>query len=180
LFHVSKHETIGDMLKGQDVVVLLKLLGSAKPMRVRDLASQLGFDVAGTHRAMRRLDEAGLYSGERRRAFRAPAEEFLVHAAKFSFPPRWGAEARGVPTSWAAEPLKGELAEPAGLPPVWPYAKGTVRGLAMEPLHSMAPKAALADPELWQRLALVDALRSNDSARVSQLAAKQLRERIGS
>ena len=44
----------------------------------------------------------------------------------------------------------------------------------------MAPQAALADPELWQRLVLVDALRSNDSARVSQLAAKLLRERIES
>lgn len=180
LFHVSKHETMGDMLKGQDVVVLLKLLGVAEAVPVRDLASQLGFDVAGTHRAMHRLDEAGLYSAERRRVFQAPAEEFLVHAAKFSFPPRWRAEARGIPTSWAAEPLKDELAEPAGLPPVWPYSKGTVRGLALEPLHSMAPQAALADPELWQRLALVDALRSNDSARITQLAAKLLQERIGS
>lgn len=168
------------MLKGQDVVVLLKLLGEDGQPPVRDLASQLGFDLAGTHRAIRRLDEAGLYSAGRRRVFRAPAEEFLVHAAKFSFPPRWRAEARGVPTSWAAEPLKGELAEPAGLPPVWPYSKGTVRGLALEPLHSMAPQAALADPELWQRLALVDALRSNDSARVSQLAAQLLQARIGS
>ncbi len=64
------------MLKGQDVVVLLKLLGSGEPMPVRDLASQLGFDVAGAHRAMRRLDEAGLYSGERRRVFRALAHAF--------------------------------------------------------------------------------------------------------
>ncbi|HET8861780.1 MAG TPA: hypothetical protein VFM94_00845 [Solirubrobacterales bacterium] len=158
----------------------MKLLGSTEPASVRDLAGQLGFDVAGTHRAMRRLGEAGLYSVERRRIFQAPAEEFLVHAAKFSFPPRWGSEARGVPTSWAAEPLKEELAEPVGLPPIWPYSRGAVRGLALEPLHSMVPKAALADPKLWQRLALVDALRSNDSARVSQLAAKLLQERIGS
>lgn len=168
------------MLKGQDVVVLLKLLGSAKQAPVRDLARQLGFDAAGTHRAMRRLGEAGLYSVARRRVLEAPAEEFLVHAAKFSFPPRWGSEARGVPTSWAADPLKAELAESAGLSPVWPYSKGTVRGLALEPLHPMVPKAALADLELWQRLALVDALRSNDSVRVTQLAAKLLRERIGS
>jgi hypothetical protein len=168
------------MLKGQDVVVLLKLLGSAEPPPVRDLASQLGFDVAGTHRAMRRLDEAGLYSAERRRIFQAPAEEFLVHAAKFNFPAKWGSEVRGIPTSWAAEPLKGELAEPAGLPPVWPYSKGTVRGLGFEPLHPIVPEAALADPELWRRLALVDALRSNDSARITQLAAKLLGERMGS
>lgn len=168
------------MLKGQDVVVLLKLLGSEGQPPVRDLASQLGFDLAGTHRAIRRLDEAGLYSAGRRRIIRAPAEEFLIHAAKFSFPPRWQSEARGVPTSWGAEPLKGELAESAGLPPVWPYSKGKVRGLGLEPLHAMVPKAALADPKLWQRLALVDALRSNESARITQLAAKLLKERIGS
>lgn len=168
------------MLKGQDVVVLLKLLGSAESVPVRQLADQLGFDVAGTHRAMRRLDEAGLYSSARRRIYPAAAEEFLIHAAKFSFPPRWGSEVRGVQTSWAAEPLKGELAEPGSLPPVWPYPKGTVRGLEFEPLHAMVPRAALDDAELWQRLALVDALRSNDSARITQLAEKLLRERIGS
>ena len=168
------------MLKGQDVVVLLKLLGSDGQPPVRDLAGQLGFDPAGTHRALRRLDEAGLYSAERRRVYRDAAEEFLIHAAKFSFPARWGSESRGVPTSWAADPLRGELADSAGLPPVWPYSRGTVRGLELEPLHPMAPEAALADPELWQRLALVDALRSNESARVIQLAEKLLRERIGS
>jgi DNA-binding transcriptional MocR family regulator len=168
------------MLKGQDVVVLLKLLGSDKQPPVRDLASQLGFDLAGTHRALRRLDEAGLYSAGRRRIIRGPAEEFLVHAAKFNFPPRWESEVRGIPTSWGAEPLKGELAEAAGLVPVWPYSGGAVRGLGLEPLHTMVPKAALADSKLWQRLALVDALRSNESARITQLAAELLRERIGS
>lgn len=168
------------MLKGQDVVVLLKLLGSDAQPPVRDLAGQLGFDLAGTHRAIRRLEEAGLYSAGRRRAIQAPAEEFLIHAAKFSFPPRWESEARGVPTSWGAEPLKAKLAESNGLPPVWPFSKGTARGLGLEPLHPMVPKAALGDPELWQRLALVDALRSNESARITQLAAKLLRERIGS
>ena len=78
----------------------------------------------------------------------------------------------------AADPLKGELADYPGLPVVWPYAMGKVRGLALEPLHPMVSKAALADPELWQRLALVDALRSNDGARVRQLAEKLLGESI--
>jgi hypothetical protein len=180
VFHVSKYEKIEAMLKGQDVVVLLKLIGSAEQPPVRDLASRLCFDAAGTHRALRRLDEAGIYSAERRRVNRDAAEEFLIHAAKFSFPARWGSESRGVPTSWAAEPLKGEFANAAALPPVWAYSKGTLRGLELEPLHPMAPEAALADSELWQRLALVDALRSNESARVLQLAEKLLRERIGS
>jgi hypothetical protein len=75
--------------------------------------------------------------------------------------------------------LKGELAEHTGLPVVWPHARGTVRGLALEPLHPMVPEAAIADPELWQRLALVDALRGSDGIRVSQLATKLLKERVG-
>jgi hypothetical protein len=168
------------MLKGQDVVVLLKLLGSDEQPPVRELADQLGFDAAGTHRAMRRLDESGLYSLDRRRVYRGAAEEFLIHAVKFNFPARWGSQVRGVPTSWAVEPLKGEMADPAGLPPVWPHSRGTVRGIGLEPLHPMVPKAALADPDLWQRLALVDALRSKDSVRESSLAAKLLKAGIGS
>jgi hypothetical protein len=44
----------------------------------------------------------------------------------------------------------------------------------------MVSKAALADRELWERLALVDALRSNDNVRVSRLAEKLLMERIRS
>jgi hypothetical protein len=168
------------MLKGQDVVVLSKLLGQAEPGGVRELANELGFDVAGTHRALRRLGDAGLYSPERRRVIGGRAEEFLVHAVKFVFPAVRGGEVRGVPTAWAAEPLKGELAASSGLPPVWPHAKGKVRGLSFEPLHPIVPDAAQADPQLWERLALVDALRSNESARMSALAARLLKQRIGS
>lgn len=168
------------MLRGQDVVVLLKLLGSPRVAPVRELADQLGFDVAGTHRALRRLSGAGLYSSERQRVFRGPTEEFLVHAVKFFFPAQWGSEARGVPTAWAAKPLKDELADSHELPPVWPYYEGEVRGLALKPLHPMVVEAAQEDPDLAQRLALVDALRSGDSPRVNRLAARLLKEGIDS
>src|SRR5680860_122685 len=168
------------MLKGQDVVVLLKLLDSDESIPVRDLAHELGFDVAGTHRALRRLGDAGLYSAGRKRVLRAPAEEFLVHAVKFSFPAQWGSEVRGVPTAWAAAPLKDALMESDELPPVWPFSKGEVRGLGLEPLHPMVPEAALADPDLAQRLALVDALRSSNSSRLVNLAEGLLKDSIGS
>lgn len=160
------------------MVLLLKLLGSAEPMPVRDLAGQLGFDVAGTHRALRRLGGAGLYSAERGHVFRGPAEEFLVHAVKFFFPAQWGTEARGVPTAWGADPLKAEFADSNELQPVWPYSKGDVRGLALEPIHPIALDAAQADIELAQRLALVDALRSDESPRVTEAASRLLKERI--
>jgi hypothetical protein len=166
------------VLKGQDVVVLLKMLGRAEPVGVRQLADELGFDAAGTHRALRRLSDAGLYSSERRRVYGAPAEEFLIHAVKFSFPAERGKEMRGIPTSWAAEPLKGELAEPVALPPVWPHSTGRVRGLSLKPLHPMVPAATQADPQLWERVSLVDALRSDEGPRITALAAGLLKKHI--
>jgi hypothetical protein len=47
-----------------------------------------------------------------------------TEAVKFCFPAKRGGEAPGIPTPWAAEPLKGELAATIDLPPVWPHAVG--------------------------------------------------------
>jgi len=59
------------------------------------------------------------------------------------------------------------------LPLVWPYASGTVRGMGLEPLHAAVPKAAHNDPELGERLALVDALRLGD-ARLADVGRREL------
>lgn len=163
------------MLKGQDIVVLLKTIGS-EPLPVRSLAAEIGFDPAGTHRALRRLADVGLYSPERGRAVLANVEEYLIHGIKYMFPAKRGRLVRGMPTSWAAEPLSSALAPPSEPPPVWPFPKGSLRGVALEPLHRIVPNAAQADPVLWRRLALTDALRSNEGPRLSNLAADLLRK----
>jgi len=54
-----------------------------------------------------------------------------------------------------------------------------VRGLALEPLHALAPGAALRDPELRERFALVDALRIGD-ARMRRIARDELMGRAKS
>ena len=54
---------------------------------------------------------------------------------------------------------------------------GQVRGIALEPLHAAAAQISRRDPELAERLALVDGLRLGD-ARVRGLAAKLLGERL--
>lgn len=166
------------MLKGQDVVVLLRLLDLGDSFTVRELADAIGLDVAGTHRALRRLAEAGLYDAGRHRAPASPAEEFLVHALKYLFPAKRGGESRGVPTAWAAPPLSSELAETSELPPVWPHPHGTIRGIALEALHPTVPDLALRDEVMARRLALVDAIRAGD-ARVRRLAADRLSAELG-
>jgi hypothetical protein len=107
----------------------------------------------------------------------AALEEFLVHGVKYVFPAKRGEPTRGVPTSYAAQPLRQVIAPGDEPPPVWPYAAGTKRGTAFEPLYKMAPKAALRDPVLYEYLALVDALRDG-RARERKLAEEMIVARL--
>jgi hypothetical protein len=165
------------VLNGQDVVVLLKLAGQNQDWTVRSLESEMGIPRAGVHRSLQRLGVAGLYDLDRRRTNLSQAEEFLVHAVQYLFPPEMNGETRGVPTAWAAPPLLDQLAPPSDLPPVWPDPHGRQRGIAVTPLHPAAPELARRDPELAERLALIDAIRMGD-ARVRGIAAKLLAERL--
>jgi hypothetical protein len=180
LSHVSGLETscyAVQMLRGQDVVVLLKVAGDPADWTVRSLEAAIGISRAGVHRSLQRLSAAGLYDLDRRRANVSQVEEFLVHAVKYLFPPELGGETRGVPTAWAAAPLAGELAPQSDLPPVWPDPLGNQRGIAVRPLHPAAAEIARRDPALGERLALVDGLRMGD-ARVRGVAADLLHQRL--
>ncbi len=165
------------MLKGEDIVVLLKLAGEPADWTVRSLEAELGIPHSVIHRSIVRLADAGLLDPSRRRVNLAQAEEFLEHGMKYVFPPVRGGETRGVPTAWAASPLAGELAPSRDLPPVWPDPMGRVRGIALVPLHDSVSEIARRDPALAERLALVDAMRLGD-ARIRGLARKLLRERL--
>ncbi len=164
------------MLKGQDILVLLVLSRDEQLQTVRSLGAAVGLDPAGAHRALRRLQDVRLIDATQR-VNGANAEEFLVHGLKYLFPVRQSGATRGVPTAWAAAPLKDELAPIDELPPVWPDAHGEVRGIGLEPLHENAPAIARRDPGLAQQLALIDAIRLGDG-RIRSLAAKRLSERL--
>ena len=169
--------TLGSMIKGQDILVLLRLLEGSDDWTVRSIGQPIGLDPAGVHRALRRLGDAHLVDVERRRVNRSNAEEFLVHGLKYLFPAHQGGMSRGVPTAWAASPLSEELAPVDEPPPVWPDSRGKVRGISLEPLHEKAPQIARRDPDLARRLALIDAIRIGDG-RVRSLAAKRLSESL--
>jgi len=161
------------VVQGKDIVVLLDLARQQGDLTVRGLAGDLGLPPAGVHRSLQRLQAAGLYEPARKRVNVARAEEFLVHAVKYMFPANFKGEGRGIPTAWAADPLRQELAPPTGLPPVWADPRGKQRGLVLEPLHASVPKIARRDPDLGASMALVDAVRAGD-ARIAGLAAKRL------
>lgn len=165
------------MIKGQDVLILLKLLGERDGWTVRSLGESVGVDPAGVHRALKRLEDARLVDADQHRANRSNAEEFLIHGLKYLFPARQKGLSRGIPTAWAAPPLSDELAPVDEPPPVWPDPRGDVRGVALEPLHEKAGQLASRDPDLAALLALLDAIRLGDG-RIRSLAAERLRERL--
>lgn len=164
------------MLKGQDVVVLLALVGR-DDFAVRGLAEAVGGDTAGVHRSLGRLADVGIYEKGRSRVSTSRAEEFLLHALSYVCPPRLGPVTRGVPTAWAAPPLAAAFASSDELPPVWPDPHGAVRGSGFEPLHPTALSAASKDDAMYERLALADALRGGDR-RARNLAAELMKERL--
>jgi hypothetical protein len=165
------------MLKGEDIVVLLKLADAPGEWTLRSLEAEIAIPRSVIHRSLVRLAGAGLFDARRRRVNASQAQEFLVHGVKYVFPAVLGGETRGIATAWAAAPLAGELAPQGDLPPVWPDAMGNDRGIALAPLHECAPEIARRDAALAERLALVDALRLGD-ARVRGLAAQLLRARL--
>ena len=169
------------ILKPQDVVVLLKLVAlGPEPWTFQRLAVELSISQSEVHAGVRRAVAARLMSDATTasgRPVRDALLEFLVHGVKYAFPPERGALTRGVPTGYAAPPLNKLIVGSSDPPPVWPYAEGSVRGLAFAPLYPSVPAAALKDARLYELLALVDAIRDG-RARERTLAAKELESRL--
>ncbi len=166
------------MLKGQDIILLLRLLEDPEDWTVRSLADPLGFDPATVHRSLNRLGESRILNLAMRRADRSAAEEFLLHGFKYVFPVRQGGDTVGVPTAWAAPPLRNLVAaQPTEHPPVWPHPLGEVRGIGIEPIHPKVPDIVHQLPGLGEDLAILDGLRLGD-ARLRELAAEELRRRL--
>jgi hypothetical protein len=165
-------------LKAQDVLVLLKLAAHRdQPWSYPSLALELGMSSSEVHAALRRAQEGTLWHAERRAVNRQALLELLVHGIKYVFPPARKGMTRGMPTSYAAAPLKEHFRAGDLFPPVWPDPEGSVRGEGLEPLYKSVPRAARADAELYEWLALVDAVRAG-RARERDLAVKELRSRL--
>lgn len=80
-------------------------------------------------------------------------------------------------TAWAVSVSGGIVAESGESVPVWAHAEGSVRGSSVAPLYRSAPQAALADPKLYEYLALVDSLRLG-RARERKAAIAEIDKRL--
>ncbi len=171
-------------LKPQDILVVLKLIAMGnRSWSYVQLANELSMSASEINAGVKRCLSASLmvedFVGAKnpKPALKA-VEEFLVHGLKYAFVPERGELTRGVPTGYAAEPLKGVVLASDELPPVWPYSEGEVRGHSFSPLYRSAPQAALADKRLYELLVLVDAIRGG-KAREKEIAVSELQKRLG-
>lgn len=167
-------------LKPHDVVVVLQLCRHGQPRpSYAQIAGELLMSSSEVHAAVGRAVASGLVHGAElgNRPRLAAVEEFVLHGLRYAFPAERGGPTRGVPTSYAAEPLRKLVLcgdEPAL---VWPYSAGPSRGNAFGPLYRAAPRAALQDSVLYEYLALVDALRDG-RARERKLAEEMIVSRL--
>jgi hypothetical protein len=168
-------------LKPQDLLLLFKLciLDEDADLSYRKLAGQVGVTKSEVHSAVQRLHSARLLhpADQHPRPIKEAVREFVLHGARYAFPAVRSEFARGMPTSWGAPPLDKKISHGAEPPPVWPYAKGTARGPILYPLYPTVPEVAARDTELYELLALFDALRDG-RARERNLAERILSERL--
>lgn len=176
LFANSEYDK--SVLKSQDIVVCLKLaVWPEEEWRFAQLADSLKLSVAETHAAHGRLRSARLLDSTGKRPLRRNLVEMLVHGLKYFVPAEFGPQSTGMPTAYAASPLKELFLEIDAPQPVWPWPQGEVYGYALTPLYRTVPDAAANDPDFYELLVLVDALRLHQ-ARAAKLAEELMTERI--
>ncbi len=183
------------MLKSQDIVLLLKLLSHPKEYSAwsqNKLAVHLCISVSEVNASIKRLSRSGLLRqirpklemdkknvGSLYMPVNEACEEFLISGVKYFFPARLGEYTRGMVTSYAASVFEKQITLGQDPVPVWPFAEGDQRGLALVPLYSCVPKSLFQypDQDFYDLLVLVDAIRQG-RARERNLAIKILRKRI--
>jgi hypothetical protein len=166
-------------VKAQDVLVVLKIFAQGdKPWTQAELADQLGISRAEMSNALVRATTIGLLD-EARVPQRQAILEFLQFGLKYVFPPKRGGIGRGVLTAPCAAPLSGKLVVDSDDYFVWPSPEGSAKGQEIEPLYHSVPKAVKNDPELYELLVLVDAVRLGRPKEL-RLATEELKRRFRS
>ena len=185
-------------IKSQDVVVLLKLVSLQEqeqsepggsegnirveaPYSVRNLESRLGISKTEVNASFKRILSTGMaikdHKTGRPKANRRSLYNFIVHGLKFVFPAAPGAMTRGIPTAFAAPMLKDLLFRGGNYIYVWPSAGGRDIGQSVQPLFKSVPEAVGKDGNLYEYLALVDAIRLGNQREMG-LAKDRLSERL--
>ena len=159
-----------------DLAVLLKIASKEqKNWLMKDLASELEISGSEISESLNRSAIAGLISGDKRKLKALSLLDFLRSGLQYVYPQQPGAMVRGIVTAHSAPPLRDKIVSTE--PYVWPFAKGSVRGQSIEPLHPKIPNACLKDSRFYELMALTDAIRVG-KARERKMAMEMIKERL--
>src|SRR5262245_45407063 len=126
-------------LRSQDVLVALKLaVEDCRGSQQRRIADELGISAGELSKSLQRLRESGLVRADELRTLRSPFLEFVKHGLRYVLPVKRRGVVRGIPTAYAAAPLRDRLVLNGVVPAVWADPDGAVTGEAWEPLSKSA------------------------------------------
>lgn len=168
------------VLKPQDLAVAFKLVAlKGDWLPYAELGNVMQLSRFEAHAAVQRLIAAGLLSevDNQPTPIMQALRQFVIHGAQYVYPAVRGEITVGVPTAHGALPLSEMLVTSIDPVPVWPHPKGRGKGPSVLPLYEKLPMAALEDQDLYEFLALFDALRAGQ-AREREMAKKILEERL--
>jgi len=163
-------------MRPHDIVILLKIAAKGEQKWfMKDLSFELGISASEVSESLNRSVIAGLIFPDKKRLMTAAVFEFLRFGLAYVYPQHPGALVRGVATAHSAAPLNEIIQSNEAY--VWPYAKGNLRGQAIEPLHPNVPEAGLKDPDFYELMSLCDTLRVG-KAREKNIAIEELKKRL--
>jgi len=169
-------KTLQIQMKPQDVLLLLKIISMKdSSWNQIPMAEALGMSQSEVSESVARSKYSGLLDPSGKQVMTLSLMDFLQYGIRYAFPQKPGPVVRGIPTSHSASPLNNEIQSAENY--VWPYAKGTIRGHSIMPLYTSVPEAALKDKDLYEFLALVDAIRVG-RAREKEIAISELKKRL--
>ena len=163
-------------MRPQDVVVLLKLVQlKGASWTQTSLSRDLHMSQSEISESIKRSSYARLVVDKGRIVQRQALLDFIKYGLPYAFPQQPGRVQRGFPTAHSAPPLSAEILSDEKY--VWPSAKGTSRGHSILPLYASVIQIVQSDPQMYELLALVDAVRVG-RARERTLAMDMLKDKL--
>ena len=163
-------------MRPQDIVVLLKIVSKKNsPWLMKELASELMISPSEISESINRSMIAGLISQDKQTVNKLSLLDFLRYGFRYVYPQWPGGLTRGFPTAHSAPPLNDLILSVEIY--VWPHENGKVRGQAIGPLYPKLPDACVNNPEFYQYMSLLDAIRTGKT-RERRIAFELLTKKI--
>ncbi len=164
-------------MRPQDIIILLKIISIGNSeWRNIDIANATKISPSEVSEALNRSKLSKLIDSKKRKVNTNSFIEFLIYGLKYVFPTEPGAIVKGIPTAHSASPIKEHISSDTDIY-VWPYAKGSHRGQAIEPLYKTLPQIVQQDNLFYELLTIVDTIRVG-RVREIKIAIDELKKRL--